>query len=95
MHALSLYRVVRLLTSVGLFTEGEAYRFALGKPHVHLACLRCHSVTHLDGRQLETLQADLRANAHFHVVSLALTVTGYYIICWDPLPIGKLRMMEE
>ncbi len=83
----TIYRNVELLSTMGLIrtnhlpSEGTTYELADGKPHVHLVCQRCHSLTHLDAQQLETLQADLQVVAHFQIVSLALTVTGYCTTC--------------
>lgn len=88
----TIYRNVELLIDMGLLRtnhlpgEGTTYELADGKPHVHLVCQRCHCVTHLDVRQLETLQAVLQVTAQFHIVSLALTITGYCTTCWDLFP---------
>ncbi|MDQ6644098.1 MAG: transcriptional repressor [Chloroflexota bacterium] len=96
----TIYRNVELLSKMGLIRtnhlpgEGTTYELADGNPHVHLLCQRCDSVAHHDVRQLETLQADLPTAAHFHVVSLGLTVIGYCATCWDLLSLEKMREME-
>lgn len=83
----TIYRNVELLSDMGLIRtnhlpgEGTSFELADGKPHVHLVCQHCHSVTHLDAQQLETLHADLQVAAHFQIVSLALTVIGYCTTC--------------
>lgn len=96
----TIYRNVELLIEMDLVRanhlpgEGTTYELTDGKPHVHLVCQHCHSVTHLDTTQFETLQADIQATAPFHVLSLALTVTGYCTPCWDLLPCEKTSKMD-
>src|SRR5438874_2873560 len=97
----TIYRNVDLLSDMGLIrtnhlaNEGTTYELADEKPHVHLVCQRCHSVTHLEGRQLERLQADLQATAPFQVVSLALTVIGYCSLCWKQFSLDGLDPSES
>ncbi|MDQ6661715.1 MAG: transcriptional repressor [Chloroflexota bacterium] len=84
----TIYRNVELLNEMGLVRTNHlpgkktTYELADGNPHVHLLCQHCHSITHLDAKQLETLQADIQSTAQFHVVSLSLTVAGYCSACW-------------
>jgi Fur family ferric uptake transcriptional regulator len=96
----TIYRNVELFTDRGLVrsnhlsSEGNTYELADEKLHVHLVCQSCHSVTHLEMRQLETLQANLLKMTPFHVASLALTVTGYCTSCWHHLSSEKTRKRE-
>jgi Fur family transcriptional regulator, ferric uptake regulator len=87
----TIYRNVELLTDMGVVRinhfpgEGATYELSSDKPHVHLVCHSCHEVTHLDSTQFEKLQADLQIPSQFHVISLALMVTGYCHRCWNQL----------
>jgi Fur family ferric uptake transcriptional regulator len=96
----TIYRNVELLTDMGLLRsnhlpgEGNTYELADEKLHVHLVCQSCHSVTHLQMRQLVELQAILLEMAPFHIGSLALTVTGYCASCWHHLPSEETSKKE-
>jgi Fur family transcriptional regulator, ferric uptake regulator len=86
----TVYRTLRLLKRHGLIDEldlmhlqGEKhfYERRPQRDHIHMACLRCGSITEFESDLFDRLKGQIQRDCHFHIVVSRLEIGGYCRRC--------------
>lgn len=82
----TVYKNVRTFLDAGVFQEVSFHQRSLRveanrRPHHHLVCTKCKSITDLDPEELEPIRLRNRAPRGFHVKRFAVDVLGICRSC--------------